>query len=124
MWRKFAKDYLSFTNKDRAGIIVLAILIFIVVLLPYLWPATKMKQPDRRQIEQIKLQAAQLNKKADAPALSSATKESRYQANTFDKGNYTGKKRTLFYFDPNKLDGRKLATAWYWRKNGNNYRKI
>ena len=41
MWKKFVKDYLSFTKKDRVGVIVLVTLILIVVLLPRIWPAKK-----------------------------------------------------------------------------------
>jgi len=109
MWKKFVKDYLSFTKKDRVAVIVLVILIFMVVLLPYIWPAKKIKQPDTQEIEKLKLQVAQLNKKNDAPA--SATETKQYESRSYNcpakKDDYKPK-AVLFYFDPNTLD----AAGW------------
>jgi competence protein ComEA len=107
MWKRFVKDYLSFTKRDRIGAIVLVTLIFIVVLLPYIWPAKKVVQPGREEIEKIKSQAAQLNK-AD-PANATAGKEDEPVPGHYPtKKNYAGEKAESFYFDPNTLD----AEGW------------
>ncbi|MEP6748606.1 MAG: helix-hairpin-helix domain-containing protein [Bacteroidota bacterium] len=109
MWKNFVKDYLSFTKKDRVGVIVLVTLIFIVVLLPYAWPAKKVKQADPQEIEKIKLLAAELNKANDAPASSSYTKKNEYKPGSYPTTkDYDKDKAVLFYFDPNTLD----AAGW------------
>ena len=104
MWKNFVKDYLSFTKKDRVGVLVLVTLIFIVVLLPYVWPAKKSKQADKQEIEKIRAQTAQLNKTEDAPA-SSETKEDEPAAYNYpSKKTEHKEKAALFYFDPNTLN--------------------
>jgi competence protein ComEA len=109
MWKNFVKDYLSFTKKDRVGVIVLVTLIFIVVLLPYIWPAKKLPQPDKQALDKIKLQTAQLNKMNDAPASAAETKDDEPAAYNYPaKKNYPLKKFEVFYFDPNTLN----AEGW------------
>lgn len=107
MWKKFVKDYLRFTKKDRVAVIVLVMLIFMVVLLPYVWPAKKIKQPDKQEIEKLRLQVAQLNKTSDAPAPETNQYESRSYNYPAKKDDYKTK-AVLFYFDPNTLD----AVGW------------
>ena len=100
MWKKFVNDYLRFTRKDRIGILVLLVLIFIVVLLPAIWPAKKLSQPSPQEIEKIKALAARLNKTdtvyvnrgANTPAAYTTTKD------------YPAEKAISFYFDPNTLN--------------------
>jgi len=108
MWKKIVTDYFSFTKKDRIGVLVLLSLIFVVVLLPYLWPSKKMAPVSKQELEKIHSQVAQLNK-TNAEAPGAVQKDPEPEA-----GNYTGKKdytkerAALFYFDPNTLD----ATGW------------
>ncbi|MEO5682047.1 MAG: helix-hairpin-helix domain-containing protein [Chitinophagaceae bacterium] len=105
MWKNFVKDYLRFTKKDRVGVIVLVALIFIVVLLPYMWPVKKAVQPSPGEIQQLQLQAAQLNKAADA------AEQNEDHPGTYHfpaKENYTKEKAAIFYFDPNTLN----AAGW------------
>jgi len=105
MWKKFVKDYLSFTKKDRVGLIVLLALIFFVVLLPYLWPYKKIPQPRKETIEEIKLAAARLNKPAENTAQPGENSDpNNFSAPTY----YTKEKAPTFYFDPNTLD----AAGW------------
>ena len=44
MWKQFVKDYFSFTAKERKGIIILVIIIFFLVFLPYLYPLFNKKE--------------------------------------------------------------------------------
>ena len=97
MWKNFVKDYLSFTRKDRVGIIVLAALILIVLLLPYCWPEKKPWQPSREELEKIRSEAAELTEKADEPALKEAS-------HSYVTRETSKRKPALFYFDPNTLD--------------------
>jgi DNA uptake protein ComE-like DNA-binding protein len=108
MWKKFVKDYLSFTNKDRIGVIVLVTLIFIVVLLPYMWPAKKVVRLSGEEIEKIKLQTAQLNRTNAANTTAEQEEDEPVPGNYPTKKNYTREKAEIFYFDPNTLD----AEGW------------
>lgn len=62
MWKQFVKDYLQFSRKDRVAVLVLLSLIFIILLLPAIWPVRRPQQPSAQQIAGIKEQADRLNK--------------------------------------------------------------
>ncbi|MEP6727425.1 MAG: helix-hairpin-helix domain-containing protein, partial [Bacteroidota bacterium] len=104
MWKNFVNDYLSFTKKDRVGVMVLVMLIFIVVLLPYIWPVKKSARPSKEEIDKIKILAAQLNKRDTA----SQNNEDPIPDNYPAKKNYRKEKAETFYFDPNTLN----AEGW------------
>ncbi len=104
MWKKFVKDYLRFTKKDRVGVIVLLSLIFIVVLLPYLWPVKKAVQPGKAELDKLRSQTAQLTQKESAGAINNDKYDPPAAYNHPGKKNYSGKKTEVFYFDPNTLD--------------------
>jgi len=107
MWKQFVKDYLTFTKKERTAVLVLLVLIFIVVLLPYLWPSNKMEKPDKAEMEKLQQQMAKL-KKTDS-SYNGLTEENNNPAPYYpDKKNYTKAKGELFYFDPNTLS----AEGW------------
>lgn len=100
MWKKFAKDYLTFTKKDRAGIYALLFLIAITILLPKLFPFFKKNiQPDPEFEQQIAM-------------LKAAPKDSTQFVQT-DFSNFPNNSATsLFYFDPN------TATFNDWKRLG------
>ena len=108
MWKQFVKDYLRFTKKDRVGIIVLVSLIFLVIFLPYLWPAKKPIPASRQEIEKIRSQVAELNKHSNkAMATTNPEAEvSLYPEHAKKQSNIGSYK--LFYFDPNTLN----AEGW------------
>ncbi len=99
-------EYLSFTRKERTGIISIAILILLFIVLPFLFPFFI----KREKIDQstFKEEIAQLKIKAD----SSAGYGKRNYSNEYndeyrqpaDKQYYSKQiKGELFYFDPNSL---------------------
>lgn len=130
MWKIFVKDYLSFTKKDRVGVIVLVMLICIVLLLPYLWPAKKAVQPTRQEIETIRQAAAQLNK-ADTAGEPDAIRS--FPENPSLKKYYQTGKAEIFYFDPNTLDAagwkrlglrdKTVATIQHYLQKGGKFKK-
>jgi DNA uptake protein ComE-like DNA-binding protein len=105
MWKNFVKDYLSFTKKDRVGVMVLVTLIGIVVLLPYLWPARKIIPPGKVEIEELRRQIAQL-KQVDTAA--AQPDDITFPSHYTSPKKYSKEKSTVFYFDPNTLD----AAGW------------
>ncbi len=104
MWKKFVTDYLSFTRKDRIGVMVLLFLIVIVVLLPYCWPSAKIKTSSAEDIQKIKMAAAQLKKIDDSDSNNNDAAPGHYA----ERRNYNKEKAASFYFDPNTLD----AAGW------------
>lgn len=108
MWKKIVTDYLSFTKKDRVGVLVLLSLIFIVVLLPYIWPHKKIAPLSKQEVEKLNAQIAQLNKANGADKKDPEPEAGNYSA----KKSYIKEKAELFSFDPNTLD------AAGWRRLG------
>jgi competence ComEA-like helix-hairpin-helix protein len=106
-WKEFIADYLSFTRRDRIGIIVILALFLIIFFLPKIistntaskpvnadtaWIAA-MKKLERKEIENDNQQNKQYND----------DNSNNYQYDR-SSSNYYGKpKGELFYFDPNTL---------------------
>jgi competence protein ComEA len=107
-WKEFVTDYLTFTRRDRIGIIVVIVLVLAVFFLPKAfsksssntapvkadtaWIAT-MKRLEQKEAENNEQKSGQYND----------DNSSSYQYDRSRK-NYTGQsKGELFYFDPNTL---------------------
>jgi competence protein ComEA len=108
MWNQFVKDYLTFTKKERVAVLVLLALIFLVVLLPYLWPAKKMIQPDKKAMEALQAQLAKMTKPDSSYNAINEKNESPDVYDPSGTNNYSKTKPVLFYFDPNTLS----AAGW------------
>jgi competence protein ComEA len=104
--KKYLPEYLSFTRKERTGIIAIALLIALFIMLPFLFPFfIKPKTVDHSAFEK---EIAELNVKED-----SSTSSSKRNFDDDNDGhyyqpsekNYYSKqpKGELFYFDPNTL---------------------
>lgn len=105
MLKKFISDYLTFTRKERTGIIVILVLIVLFMLLPFLYPLfISHKTYDHAAFE--KDIASLTIKQADSNG-----DENNYRANypVKRKDHYEKPARgELFYFDPNTLS----AAGW------------
>jgi competence ComEA-like helix-hairpin-helix protein len=116
-WKEFVTDYLTFTRRDRIGIIVVIVLVLAVFFLPKAfsksssntapvkadtaWIAT-MKRLEQKEAESNEQKSGQYND----------DNSSSYQYDR-SKKNYIGQsKGELFYFDPNTL------SAEGWEKLG------
>jgi DNA uptake protein ComE-like DNA-binding protein len=111
MWKKFIRDYFTFTRKERNGLIVLLFLIFVVIL----WPSVygwfhKDDPPDFRDFQaeidsfQRKLSKADAQFAGDSagyvlPEFESSTSSREGSQNAI----------TLFPFDPNTVSAADLA---------------
>ena len=108
-WQEFVRDYLSFTRRERIGIITLVIMIFLVAFFPAMTPNNSTQ-------EQIPIDTAWFSKVNKLKIKNPPADETDYQ-NTdqnenvssyqFDisKGTYGNTfKGVLFNFDPNTLD--------------------
>src|SRR5687768_12081899 len=123
--KKFVKDYLSFSRKDRLGLIALLILILIIYFLPYLGP--KEQGYPVKEIPLLAKAIDSLNRKDSA--LERKPHHARSSGNF--KDDYT--KGALFRFDPNQLDAygwkalglseKRVTTILNYRNKGGKFRK-
>jgi competence protein ComEA len=112
MWKRFMSEYLSFTKKERTGIIALLVLIAIFIALPFLFPFfVHTKPPDaslfKKQIDQLKIKQADTTFKYGRR---NADKEDYqdYRESDYNRNHPNKPKGELFTFDPNTLD----ETGW------------
>ena len=104
--KKYLPEYLSFTRKERTGIMAIVVLILLFIILPFLFPFfIKPKPVDHSAFQK---EIAELNLKEDSSTGSS--KRNSDDANDVpdyqpSEKNYYSKqaKGELFYFDPNML---------------------
>src|SRR5579871_2707753 len=107
--KRFLSSYFSFTKKERAGIIILIILICFFLLLPFLYPLfIKQKTYSHEQLQKD-IASLKVDTSASNENDSYADNTSSYNEPVETKNNTAGE---LFYFDPNTLspDG--------WKKLG------
>lgn len=113
-WQEFVRDYLTFTRKERIGIIVVLILILLIVFIPKVVVTRSNSKPssiDTAWVAEIK----KLEKKPPESETEKKSENNDASAYQYDrtKSKYNETiKGELFYFDPNKLsiDG--------WKKLG------
>ena len=112
MWKKFISDYLSFTKKERTGIIMLLVLILFFSLLPFFYS---------RFIHEKYADAAAFKKDIASLRLKQPDSIKKYTSSAFEDNNYNnhyqpadnpGFRGELFYFDPN------TASIADWKKLG------
>lgn len=103
-WQQFAKDYLSFSRKDRIAILVLLILILFVGIFPKLIPnpAPKFSPKDTAWMSSLKNLQKQADDDQDEQNSGQKTTEDFF-AQSSSPANSNNKKNKLFYFDPNTL---------------------
>lgn len=112
MTKQFFAEYFRFSKKERNGTILLLLLIFILILVPFLFPLfikekTYIQDSFKKEIASLTIRQADTTRKYyrkndgdDQPAYFQPS-EKNYAARQIWKGE-------LFYFDPNTLD----ETGW------------
>lgn len=116
MWSKFISSYLSFTKKERRGIILLLVLMVIFTIAPFLFPYFTKEKIYSHAVFQKEIALLKI-KKADSNRNFSTTKydDNEYQNNYRqpEKKIYTQEiKGELFYFNPN------TASTSDWQRLG------
>lgn len=113
-WQEFIRDYLTFTRKERIGILVVLFLILFIIFLPKIVATKSSPRPspiDTTWVTQIKkLEKKQIE--SDKKQLPENSNVTEYQYDRIKNKYNEPIKGELFYFDPNKLsiDG--------WKKLG------
>ena len=109
-WREFAKDYLTFTRKERIGILVIVGLILFTLFLPDVLKETSnnyvtqidtawmaaVKKTEIKRTDSIDDHFQKKNDDEDAYAYQYDRKKSNHYETNISKGE-------LFYFDPNTI---------------------
>ena len=101
-WQEFLKDYLTFTRKERIGIIVIISLIIIIFLLPKIvspFSSSASFKTDTTWISKLK----HLELKKEKKETPSDDNSDEYYSYQYDRNKVNNVKGDLFYFDPNTL---------------------
>ncbi len=113
-WDEFVKDYLSFTRKERIGVLIVALVILVTYFLPRILSSSDKDTPtaiDTAWIEAVKkLEIKDSNLSQDESGKDNDQNAYAYQYDR-KKNNYYESNRAkgeLFYFDPNTI----AATEW------------
>lgn len=114
-WKEFATSYLSFSRKERLGVIVIVLIILSIFFLPDAFPKTTSKQvsTDTAWIAGMKqLEQKEVENEPPFQKQYSDDNSSAYQYDRSANSYYSKSKGELFYFDPNTL------SAEGWQKLG------
>ena len=115
-WKEFVTDYLSFTRKDRIGILVIIGLILIVFFLPQVFPknsGSKSTTIDTAWINAMKkLEQKEPDDNIQKSGQSNADENYAYQYDRSENNYQDQQKAELFFFDPNTI------SAGGWKKLG------
>jgi competence protein ComEA len=117
MWRRFVHDYLSYSNKERAGIFLVLGLIVLCIFIPFLYPYLRhTKQYDQSKFKNEMAQLKLLKADSSADKKYSAKNVDEDNINEFtqpsEKNYYPKAPPEVFYFDPN------TATPNEWKRLG------
>ena len=113
LWSEFLRDYLTFTRKERIGIIVILLLIFLIFFLPKLVDRKISSTPtdiDTSWINSVK--KLEIKEKIQRDISQDSGIEDENFAYQYDRNKDDYPKAELFYFDPN------TTSAEDWNKLG------
>jgi competence protein ComEA len=103
MWRKLAKDYFSFTKKERTGAIVLLVLVAVFIIAPYFFPRFVQQHNDPRLWEAAKAELVQRTPVTDSVGQYDEGRSPRRYTPYARKWQSGDRQYELFPFDPNTL---------------------
>jgi competence protein ComEA len=107
MWETI-RGYLTFTRKERAGVLFLLVLVGVLFVLPYFF-RTPVGDPDPETFHQLKSEIGKFeSRRSDSVATSDvqARYNMGYESDKRNKVNPVSREYSqMFYFDPNQLDG-------------------
>lgn len=110
MWKQFAKDYLSFSRRERRAVLLLLALILLIFVLPYWWPARKAVASGAPVLQSLERPPAADG--ASRRAGGNTDSDNRYLSPGSSSPGSPAASPRLFYFDPNTL------AAEGWRQLG------
>ena len=113
MWKRFMKEYLTFTHKERVGIYILLILIITCLVLPLFFPLLITERKYKNADIADAMMKFKISEDSNIQALPKYKDFSDRRYKTYREGTERSvQKSELFYFDPN------LLGAPGWRRLG------
>ncbi len=132
MYRKWLREYFSFTRKERNAVVVLLSLVIVIGVLPYLVPAKK-SAIDQETLDQFQRDIALLKPVGRDTQSVHQYKSSSYPSENKFYGTGSHAAASLFPFDPNTLQEegwiklgvpeRTARTIMHYREKGGKFRK-
>ena len=101
MWKHFITDYLSFSKKERTGILVLVFLIGFFIGLPFLYPLFIKPRPTNATIFKKAIASLSIKKADHTKQFSNQNEDEKLIQSYNPSVNNQPVKGELFYFDPN-----------------------
>ena len=101
MWKHFITDYLSFSKKERTGILVLVFLIGFFIGLPFLYPLFIKPRPTNATIFKKAIASLSIKQADHTKQFSNQNEDEKLIQSYNPSVNNQPVKGELFYFDPN-----------------------
>ena len=116
MWKHFVADYLSFSKRERTGIIVLVSLIGFFMGIPFLYPFFINPYPTDAKIFEKQIASLSIKQLDSTKQFQRLSVDGKYKESDYKLSYSRGEKVALFYFDPNTANIEELKKLGFREK--------
>lgn len=116
MWKHFVADYLSFSKRERTGIIVLVSLIVFFMGIPFLYPYFIKSDPTDAKIFEKQIASLSIKQRDSSKQFDRSTADGKYKESVYKLSNDQEEKVELFNFDPNTATTEELKKLGFREK--------
>ena len=116
MWKHFITDYLSFSKKERTGIIVLMSFIGFFIVIPFLYPFFIKSQPIDAKIFEKQIASLSIKQIDSTNQFKQPGEDGKYKESVYKLSDSQDEKVELFYFDPNTASNEELRKLGFREK--------
>ena len=116
MWKHFVADYLSFSKRERTGIIVLVSLIGFFMGIPFLYPFFINPFPTDAKIFEKQIASLSIKQLDSTKQFQRLSVDGKYKESDYKLSYSRGEKVALFYFDPNTANIEELKKLGFREK--------
>jgi len=116
MWKHFIADYLSFSKKERTGIIVLISLIVFFMGIPFFYPFFIKSHPTDTKVFEKEIAALSIKQYDSTKQFQRFGATGKQEESVYSPSNHQQEQFELFYFDPNTASGEELKKLGFQEK--------
>ena len=116
MWKHFIADYLSFSKKERTGIIVLISLIVFFMGIPFFYPFFIKSHPTDTKVFEKEIAALSIKQYDSTKQFQRFGATGKQEESVYSPSSHQQEKGELFYFDPNTASGEELKKLGFREK--------
>jgi competence ComEA-like helix-hairpin-helix protein len=116
MWKHFVADYLSFSKRERTGIIVLMSFIGFFIGIPFLYPFFIKSNPTDAKIFKKQIASLSIKQRDSAKQFERSEVDRKYKESDYKLSNDQDEKVELFNFDPNTASTEELKKLGFREK--------